>query len=133
MEGSSVAAIAADDAACAIRVAQAEVAVLHQGLNQGQDVAVAVGAARLQAEPFVDDQCFVFEHRMKAGQSLTCQRMAAGDQCRQRVEAVCHVASTVEALQRFLWPTNITSADITSLLARNAQIGQCHACQCAAA
>ena len=94
------AAVAEQQAACAVRVLQVEVGVRHQLAHQRQHMAVAVGRTGLQCEPFVEYQLVTLEHGVETLQCLAGQRVAAGDQGAQRMEPVGHVAGLLEALER---------------------------------
>lgn len=84
--------------------------------------------ARLQGKPLVDDQGFVLEQSVEAGQGRGGQLMAAGDQGCEGVEAVGHVAGVLETLVGLAGPDGIARG-----LGGDAQHVQGHAAECAAA
>ena len=129
MEGRRVgAAVAEDDTARAVGVAQVEVGVFEQLAHSGQHVATPVGRTGLQGKPFVDDQRLVVEHGVKALQRIGRQGAAADHQGRQRVEAVGHIAGVFEALVGFAGPHSVAA-----VRSRHTQHGERQAGQSAAA
>ena len=73
--------------------------MLHQLLDQRQDIAAAVGGPGLQGEPLVDDQRFLAKHVVESPQRLRRKRVACGNKRCQRDETIGHVAGGCEILQ----------------------------------
>ena len=99
----------ADHTARAVRIAQAEVGVLHELAHGRQNVARAVDGSRLQAEPLVDDQGFVFEQTVKTSKCCSGQRVATAHKRTQGIEAVGHVAGLVKNLQAAFGPAVVAT------------------------
>src|SRR5450759_1416884 len=67
MKGTGVGtAIAEDETARPIRVADVEVRMAHQLAHRWQHLPTTITGARLQGKPFIEHQFFVFELSMKA-------------------------------------------------------------------
>ena len=98
------AAITEDQTARTIGIAQVEVGVLHELTHDGQNMAVAIRCAGLQAKPFVDHQGLVLEQGMEHLECLGGQFMATDHQGNEGIEAVGHVVRIFESLQGFAGP-----------------------------
>ena len=110
MKGAGVALTEnADHTARAVRIAQAEVGVLHELAHGRQNVARAVDGSSLQAEPLVDDQGFVFEQTVKTSKCCSGQRVATAHKRTQGIEAVGHVAGLVKNLQAAFGPAVVAT------------------------
>ena len=119
-------AVAEDDTARPVGVADIEVRVGHELSHSGQYIATAIRCSGLQGKPLVQHQVFVLEQGVKTSQSRCCKGVPAAHQGLQCVGAVRHVAGVLEALQRLSGPYGVAR-----LGGGQTQVRQRHAGQCA--